>query len=408
MDSWKAIAEYLERSPRTVQRWHACHGLPVHHFGGSRGSVFAYAEDIDHWLVGLADETRLAASEDDDALDVRRKRSHELTACANELWETRSERNLSTLAGYYREAIDANSTNTVAFVGLANAMIFAALFGVMDPSAAYPRAREALRRMPQLEAATVDQKCAEAWINLAYERNWRRARAGFDDLVSHSQATSWALSGRALLSIAEDHLQEAARCAWEAWQRNPLVCSLAALLCWIQYLSGDYARAIEQADEVRTSGGCGTTVVAIEALALIQAGPVADNLVHLEEIVGESSQSYTLQGILGYAYAICGQTDKALEIFHNLKQMNELKKRSNGYALALVLIGLNRSDEAISWLEAAYVEGSLWSLGLRSDPILRPLHGMPRFESLLRKIGSFAASDVMTELTREVDAREMR
>jgi hypothetical protein len=27
LDSWKSIADYLERSPRTVQRWHACHAL---------------------------------------------------------------------------------------------------------------------------------------------------------------------------------------------------------------------------------------------------------------------------------------------------------------------------------------------------------------------------------------------
>jgi hypothetical protein len=60
LDSWKSIAEYLERSARTVQRWHAYLGLPVHHFDGRKGSVFAYAEEIDRWLIGLAEETRMA------------------------------------------------------------------------------------------------------------------------------------------------------------------------------------------------------------------------------------------------------------------------------------------------------------------------------------------------------------
>jgi hypothetical protein len=91
---------------------------------------------------------------------------------------------------------------------------------------------------------------------------------------------------------------------------------------------------------------------------------------------------------LGYAYAVSGETSKAWEIFHTLEQMSELKKRNNGYALALVLVGLNRKREAIPWLEAAYAEGSIWSLGFRSDPILRPLSGDSRFDMLLRKIGS--------------------
>jgi len=79
LDSWKSIAEYLERSPRTVQRWHAFHGLPIHHFGGQKGSVFAYAEDIDRWLIGLAEETRIADVDACDASEARKTRSQELT-----------------------------------------------------------------------------------------------------------------------------------------------------------------------------------------------------------------------------------------------------------------------------------------------------------------------------------------
>lgn len=51
LDSWKEIAAYLKRDERTVQRWEREHGLPVHHVAGrGRGSVFAYAEEIDAWL----------------------------------------------------------------------------------------------------------------------------------------------------------------------------------------------------------------------------------------------------------------------------------------------------------------------------------------------------------------------
>jgi len=51
LDSWKAIAAYLERDERTVQRWERELGLPIRRVPGGRGrSVFAYASEIDAWL----------------------------------------------------------------------------------------------------------------------------------------------------------------------------------------------------------------------------------------------------------------------------------------------------------------------------------------------------------------------
>jgi len=49
-DSWKAIADYLNRNVRTVQRWEQTEGMPVHrqiHRKG--GSVYAYQQEIDAW-----------------------------------------------------------------------------------------------------------------------------------------------------------------------------------------------------------------------------------------------------------------------------------------------------------------------------------------------------------------------
>lgn len=52
LDSWKAIAAYLGRDERTVQRWERKLGLPVRRLPGGRGtSVFAYAAELDAWLA---------------------------------------------------------------------------------------------------------------------------------------------------------------------------------------------------------------------------------------------------------------------------------------------------------------------------------------------------------------------
>lgn len=50
LDSWKAIAQFLRRDVRTVQRWEAREGLPVYrHQHSKHGSIYAYRSEIDSW-----------------------------------------------------------------------------------------------------------------------------------------------------------------------------------------------------------------------------------------------------------------------------------------------------------------------------------------------------------------------
>jgi hypothetical protein len=51
LDSWKAIAAYLGREVRTVQRWEGERGLPVHRLpGGDKPRVYALKSELDTWL----------------------------------------------------------------------------------------------------------------------------------------------------------------------------------------------------------------------------------------------------------------------------------------------------------------------------------------------------------------------
>lgn len=50
LESWKQIAAYLERSERTVRRWEASEGLPVHRREHEKqDTVFAFKHEIEAW-----------------------------------------------------------------------------------------------------------------------------------------------------------------------------------------------------------------------------------------------------------------------------------------------------------------------------------------------------------------------
>ena len=57
LESWKAIAAYLNREVRTVIRWEQSEGLPVHrHRHFARSTVYAYPSELDRWRANRKPE----------------------------------------------------------------------------------------------------------------------------------------------------------------------------------------------------------------------------------------------------------------------------------------------------------------------------------------------------------------
>jgi tetratricopeptide (TPR) repeat protein len=303
------------------------------------------------------------------------------------MWELRSERNLIAIVSLYREAIDEDPCNYPALVGLSRSLIVGALMGVVDGFVAYPSATEALRRVPRDSSEGTDALCAAAWLKTAYGHRWREARAAFEEVLRKKPTDSFAMAGRALLYVAEGKLTEAFEYAWSAWSENPLAAPLSFLPSWIQYLNQDYEDALDLLADSKASGAYSSLHAAAEALILAQFGTLPSNLERIDTIAAEYPQSQVLEGVRGYSYAATGHSGKAWEVLGSVAQAGKQKKRGSSYLLALILLGLGEKQEALVSLERSFSEGSLWSLGFRSDPILQPLRGERHFEALLRRIG---------------------
>src|SRR6185437_8890936 len=68
LSSWKAIAAHMGRDVRTVQRWEAAEGLPVHRLEHRRrGSVYAFADELDAWITARSVGPVAPAAEEGDA-----------------------------------------------------------------------------------------------------------------------------------------------------------------------------------------------------------------------------------------------------------------------------------------------------------------------------------------------------
>ena len=410
VDSWKSIAQHLGRSSRTVQRWHAKYNLPVHRLGGESGSVFAYAEELDHWMRyrGLPAATEpsefgvplliASASEREGVTAARntldfsaipasaKARSAELVALASKMWETLSYRNLSAVARILREAIETDPCNAAAFAGLSSVLIAEGLWSIVRPQAAYTAAKMAVRRALEIAPEQPEAHCAAAWLMMICDRDWEGARRGFDRACDVKPLTTRAMVGRAVLHLAEGSLGEAAALLLEAEQSCALSCTAMAWYCWSQYLAGEYANALLHIRQYRASGRSGPVVDAIEALCLIQLEEPLALTGRLGVMAAASPQNAMLLGALGYLHGMLGNRKRATEILSAMIDPKVHSMHEESYAIALVLIGLDQIQEAIKRLEQAYRDGSLWSLGYRSDPILATLENDRHYQLFMDRV----------------------
>src|SRR6478752_10847147 len=73
LESWKQIAAYLDRSERTVRRWEASEGLPVHRREHEKqDTVFAFRHEIEAWSrLRTRCRTEISIDEAEDLLPVK-------------------------------------------------------------------------------------------------------------------------------------------------------------------------------------------------------------------------------------------------------------------------------------------------------------------------------------------------
>jgi tetratricopeptide (TPR) repeat protein len=89
---------------------------------------------------------------------------------------------------------------------------------------------------------------------------------------------------------------------------------------------------------------------------------------------------------LGHTLArMPGRRAEALEIRGQLEELRRQGKRVE-YALALVHTGLDNIPAALYWLEQAFATRDVSIIYMNVERRLRPLHGEPRFQDLLRQL----------------------
>jgi serine/threonine protein kinase/tetratricopeptide (TPR) repeat protein len=284
-----------------------------------------------------------------------------------------------------RQAIDADPAYAAPNVALAYIYIMLGYFGVLAAADAFPKARAAALKAAQIDETDAGAHVLLGLVRLFYDWDWQGAEAEIQRGLSlaPNDAAGYFAHGAWLLAMGrcEEAILELER----ALELDPLSSPISAFLAGAYESARQYERALDQCRKTLELDPSFIAAQALLARLLACAG-------YHDEAVTEAQKCFLLPGAdlrsrstLGLVYAIIGREDEARKIAGEL----EILQKPGNLASALPYIygALADREKAIHWLEDSYKARVSSLVFITHAPEFESLHGDPRFEDLLRRIG---------------------
>jgi len=285
----------------------------------------------------------------------------------------------------FQEAAALDSLAAPVYASLADVYAVMPLYSSMATDAALSRALPYAQR-----AVTLDSTSAAALASRGnvYDAMWRWTEGAADLQRAVTLDSGFALArqwyGENLLLNGD--LEGAARELGTAARLEPYSSITTGLHGLVEVLSGRVDSGItiaRRAVDMEPDQAAPRLLLGAAYLYAERAFDAVFTLAGALELEPGNSQ---VIGMLGYSYAVLGQTAKARGLLAKL--IRDPNRAGASAAIARIQIGLGNPDEALARLEAAAREhDALFSSEPLMTPIFDPLRQHPRFARLVRAVG---------------------
>ena len=273
-----------------------------------------------------------------------------------------------------------------AYAGLGSRYYTLGLFGTLSPAEAYTHMKEAALQALEKDGALPQAYDLLGLVRLHYEWNWPDAEKDFRRALELNPNLADARHDYAHYLLAMGREQDSVVESRRAVELDPQSATLTACLGWHHLYASQYDQAVEQAQKAIRMNPNGFWAQLVLGWAYEQKSLYPPAIAAFEKAV-ELSRGRTISvASLAHAYATSGQRREAQQV---LAKLQEQAARSYvpAYDVATVYLGLGDPDQALEWLEKAYVERSSFLVHIHWDPRFKGLRSDPRFRNLLGRIG---------------------
>jgi eukaryotic-like serine/threonine-protein kinase len=302
-------------------------------------------------------------------------------------WNKRTQEGVAEGIKYFKEAIAKDPGYALAYTGLADSYALQLDYRNVPVHRGFAMAKEYARKALELDDGLAEAHASLAWSLFIYDWDWQAAEREFRLAIDRDQRYSTAHQWYGFLLASRKRFEEALVEAHTAQETDPSSVSVRRSLGYVYLYARKYEQARYHLDRAIAMNPVAEENYRIQGLILTLEKKYSEAERVLREALDLAAPDTTYtKTTLAYSLAQGGDKSYALAIRDELE-----KKHESDYVspveLAIVNIGLEDNEQAITWLERAVEERRGWCAYLSVHPLADPLRGNPRFEALVQKLG---------------------
>ena len=281
---------------------------------------------------------------------------------------------------YYRRALEADPLYALAWAGIARASVGQAGSSWVPIEEGFARARDAARRALQLDPDLAEAHAALGEIRVFYDWDWKGAEQSLGRALELAPGNARILRSASILAADLGRLDEALELLRRAVMLDPLAVPVYRSLarwCHTAGLLDEAEAAAKKAVEISPHGARSHYFL---GLIYLQQGRL-DEAEH--EFEQEVFDTVRLLGLV-FVHHARGRDAESLVA---LRTLIETDAEGAAFQIAQAYAYRGEANLAFDWLERAYRQRDPGMGTMKMDLLLRGLHGDPRWQPLVEKMG---------------------
>ena len=285
---------------------------------------------------------------------------------------------------FFARAIKLDSLHADSHAGLAQALIYAGIFGLRSCSETHPEARLAALTALELDPSNAAAHNALADVKKAYDWDLAAAQVEYRQALrlnpSHLLSRLWYAECLSLMRRFDESIAESRR----AVVLDPVSAHSHNVLAMLLWRAGRNDEAILSARHALELDAARSNALWWQGLAYATKRDFARSIECLTAARSFNNSPMT-QGFLGHVYALAGERAKAAGILRDLAAASK-RRYVNPIDFAVVYSGLNDAGKTFEWLEKGYRDRSA-TLQQLGTPLFAGLRSDSRYDNLLKRVG---------------------